>query len=160
MSGYLDLKMEGLDIAITSDDWYTPKWLFEALACEFDIDVCAPYEGVAWLPAKKHYSLVDDGLSQDWQGFIWMNPPYSDPLPWVRKFIENGQGIALVPTSTGKWMIELWEAATTWIILPPMRFQAPDGQIAKGALPVMCWLVGLGDKANAILQASKLGLVK
>ena len=65
-----------------------------------------------------------------------------------------------MPTSTGKWMIELWEAATTWIILPPMRFQAPDGQIAKGALPVRCWLVGLGDKANAILQASKLGLVK
>ncbi len=160
MTDFLDLKMEGADVAVTSDDWYTPKWLFEALNCEFDLDVCAPPAGVSWLPASKHYSLVDDGLSQNWKGFIWMNPPYSDPLPWVRKFLENGEGIALVPTSTGKWMIELWENDTSWLILPPMRFQAPNGQIAKGALPVRCWLVGVGDKAKKILINSRLGIVR
>ena len=31
---------------LTSDDYYTPKWIFEALGEHFDLDVCAPPGGV------------------------------------------------------------------------------------------------------------------
>ena len=160
MSDFLDLKLHSLDVPTGSDDWYTPSWIFEALKVSFDLDVCSPPEGIKWLPAKRYYSLLDDGLLQDWEGFIWMNPPYSNPLPWVRKFIQHGEGIALVPTSTGKWMMELWEANTSWIVLEPMRFQAANGQLAKGALPTRCWLVAVGDRANEAMHSSGLGRVR
>jgi hypothetical protein len=28
-----------------SDEQYTPKWIFDALGVEFDLDVCAPQGG-------------------------------------------------------------------------------------------------------------------
>jgi hypothetical protein len=40
----------------TSNDYYTPKWLFDALGVQFDIDVCAPAQGIPWLPAQRWFS--------------------------------------------------------------------------------------------------------
>ena len=31
---------------LTSDDYYTPAWVFERMDINFDIDVCAPPGGV------------------------------------------------------------------------------------------------------------------
>ena len=71
----------------TSDDYYTPKWLFDMLNVEFDIDVAAPVQGIPWLPAKRWFSQADDGLAQDWAGqFVWMNPPFSKSTPWDLAF--------------------------------------------------------------------------
>ena len=60
-----------------TDEQYTPKWIFDALNVEFDLDVCAPKGGVDYIPAKKHYSIEDNALMQNWEGFVWMNPPFS-----------------------------------------------------------------------------------
>ena len=54
--------------ATTTNDYYTPKWLFDALGLEFDIDVAAPLQGIPWLPAKRWFSQADDGLAQEWGG--------------------------------------------------------------------------------------------
>ena len=54
----------------TTDDYYTPKWFFESLGLQFDIDVAAPIQGIPWIPAKKWFSQADDGLAQDWGG-LW-----------------------------------------------------------------------------------------
>lgn len=51
-----------------ADDWYTPKWVFDDLGIDFDLDVCAPKEKLEWIPAKKHFSIDVDGLSQQWGG--------------------------------------------------------------------------------------------
>lgn len=144
---------------ITSDDWYTPQWIFESLNLTFQLDVCSPPSGVPWIPAQKYFSQKDDGLSQDWAGLVWMNPPYSNPLPWVRKFIQHGNGVALVPTSNGKWQDELWDADTYWVTLKAMRFQSLLG-LAKATLPNRCWLVAMGDGAVEALYNSKIGKVK
>lgn len=55
--------------------WETPQDLFNRLNDEFhfDIDVCAPPENAK---CSKFFSPLDDGLSHDWQGVCWMNPPY------------------------------------------------------------------------------------
>ena len=86
----------------TSDEHYTPKHLFDALNIEFDLDVAAPIGG-SHVPAKRYFDKTVDGLAQDWVGNIWMNPPYSNPTPWVDKFIAHNQGIALLPITRGKW---------------------------------------------------------
>lgn len=58
-----------------SEVWETPQALFNKLNDEFhfDIDVCATPENAK---CCKFFSPLDDGLSQDWQGVCWMNPPY------------------------------------------------------------------------------------
>ena len=53
---------------VTTNDYYTPAWLFESMAINFDIDVAAPLLAVPWIPAKRWFSQADDGLTQDWGG--------------------------------------------------------------------------------------------
>jgi hypothetical protein len=48
-----------------SVDWYTPEWIFKALGLEFDLDPCSPSGGVPWIPAKRFYTIEDDGLSSE-----------------------------------------------------------------------------------------------
>ena len=41
---------------VTTNDYYTPKGLFDAMGLEFDIDVAAPVQGIPWIPAKRWFS--------------------------------------------------------------------------------------------------------
>ena len=63
----------------------------------FDLDPC----GLQWhKTANKIISLPDDGLVEEWNGRVWLNPPYSNPKPFIKKLAEHGNGIALVLNST------------------------------------------------------------
>jgi hypothetical protein len=95
----------------TSDDYYTPRHVFDRLAIDFDLDVASPPGGIPWLPAARYFTMEDDGLSQPWEGRVWMNPPYSQTTPWVRRFIDHRHGIALVPHAKSAWHPLLWDAA-------------------------------------------------
>ena len=161
MSDRLDMDFGHSDIDHnTSDDWYTPPFIFEALGLEFAMDVSAPAIGVPWIPARRFLSLIDDGLATDWMGKVWMNPPYSDPLPWVNKFIAHNDGVALVPTSTGRWMLELWDSDADWLMLPPIKFVRSNLIPAKAFMPIRCWLVAIGTENVAALRSSGLGRVR
>lgn len=80
----------------STDDWYTPAWVFDGLGIRFDIDVCAPPGGVPWIPADRFFTESEDGLAQQWDGFVWCNPPYSDPGPWCRKWAAHSDGLLLI----------------------------------------------------------------
>lgn len=111
---------------LTSDDYYTPKWVFDALGLSFDLDVCAPFDGPPNVPTQRWFSMDDDGLAQDWHGRVWMNPPFSKTEPWADKFIAHRHGIALVPTSNGRWYTRLWAAADAFTI-GPEQFEFING---------------------------------
>lgn len=96
---------------LTSDDYYTPAWVFERMGIEFDLDVCSPPGGVAWIPAKRFYTMADDGLVAPWEGRVWMNPPYSDAEPWVKRFVTHGNGVALLPYVKAFWRLHVWAEA-------------------------------------------------
>jgi hypothetical protein len=68
-------RLFAMEHAATTDDWYTPPWIFEAMGVTFDLDVCTPPGGVPWIPAENYYTPNDDGLAQDWYGFVWCNRP-------------------------------------------------------------------------------------
>jgi len=144
----------------TSDDWYTPPFIFEALGLEFEMDVAAPPIGVPWIPVKRFLSLIDDGLATEWTGKVWMNPPYSDPLPWIIKFLTHGNGVALIPTSTGQWMLKFWASEAAWLMLPPIKFVRSNLVQAKGYMPIRCWLVAVGEENIKALKTSGLGQVR
>lgn len=44
------------------------------------------------------YNKNHDGLTKDWVGRVWLNPPYSRPLieRFVTRLAEHGNGIALL----------------------------------------------------------------
>jgi len=86
-------------------DWYTPKWIFDDLGIDFDLDPCHPKERIPWIPVKWHYSLEDDGLTAGWEGNVWLNPPYGkETTAWLERMHDYRHGIALVFARTDcKW---------------------------------------------------------
>ena len=133
----------------TSDDYYTPKWIFDALGLHFDLDVASPPHATH-VPCTRYLTMEDDGLTTPWEGRVWMNPPYSNPLPWVEKFVMHGNGVALVPTSNGRWFDILWNATSAWIHLKSLKFESPSGLMPQG-IPNRVWLVAMGtDNIEAL----------
>jgi len=139
-----------------SDQHFTPKSIFEALNCTFDLDVCG--SSLAWVPAKKVIELPENGLEAQWFGFIWMNPPYSKPTPWVEKFIYHNNGIALLPITRGRWWDSVWNSSGA--IIPNeynFKFIRPDG--VKRDITFRTMLFALGDGIQ-ILRNSGLGKMR
>ena len=52
-----------------------------------DLDPASCSEANAIIKATNFYTIDDDGLTQDWFGHVWMNPPYAQPL--CRQFCER-----------------------------------------------------------------------
>jgi phage N-6-adenine-methyltransferase len=82
---------EGL-MSSDSYDWGTPQEFFNKVDQEFGftLDVCA-----SWWNAKceRFFSIEDDGLSQEWSGVVWMNPPYGkDIAKWMSKAVLAWRG--------------------------------------------------------------------
>lgn len=150
----------------TSDDYYTPAWVFERMGIRFDLDVCAPPGGIPWIPADRFYTQEDDGLASPWSGRVWMNPPYSDVTPWWDRFAEHGNGVGLVPTAKAHWMSRVWNESDG-IVIPPgtsyrgkgagdMDFPRPSGVPLRIWFPVLFAAFG-----NECVEAiSRLGTVR
>jgi len=145
---------------MTTNDYYTPKWLFDAMGLEFDIDVAAPKQGIPWIPARQWFSQENDGLAQDWKNqLVWMNPPFSNVTPWVQKFIENNNGIALLVVSRSRWFAELWEKSDAVMATPAdLKFERPDGN-AK-AISFQTFLFAFGEPSVEALHRTKLARIR
>ena len=143
----------------TSDDYWTPRWLFDALGLTFDLDVACPQGGAPWVPAKHYYTQADDGLASPWFGLVWMNPPYSNSTPWVKKWLHHANGIALLPDVNRKWNYEIFNNADAVMALPAnMTFDVPDDR--RGDIRYSVKMYGMGPKAVRALKQSKLGRVR
>jgi phage N-6-adenine-methyltransferase len=145
---------------VTSDDFYTPKWVFDALKVEFDLDVASPPGGPAFTPCKRFYTQLDDGLSSDWVGTVFMNPPYSKPAPWVERFLSHGDGIALLPFAKSKWLETLWQNENVkTVFLYAVKFDRADSKL-NGSVPFPLGIWGMGETAIKALFESGLGTVR
>jgi hypothetical protein len=140
-----------------SDQHFTPKWVFDSLGVVFDLDV-ASSDLPNFVPCSNKFTELDDALSKDWFGFIWMNPPYSKPGIWVQKFLEHNNGIALLPITRGKWWDIVWDSEGIIIPCPyNFKFVRPDGVNRDITFRTMFWGLGTGID---VLVKSKLGKVR
>jgi hypothetical protein len=142
-----------------NDEFYTPSWVFEKLNTEFEIDVAAPDGGVSWINSKRYFTKEMDGLAQHWVGKVWMNPPFSQSKIWVHKFIDHGNGIALLPTSKAKWFQEIWQIVDGVVVLPYNLKFVYKHQTTNGIFMPTC-LFALGKDNKTILENAKIGRVR
>jgi len=142
-------------------EWYTPRSVFDALGVRFDLDPCSPGEGKSFVPAAKHYTVVDDGLSQPWGGFVWCNPPYGVQTGvWLRRMAEHGNGIALVFARTGTgWFQEVASTCSSLVFVAKrIKFISAKTGEPAGSPGADSVLMGWGGLADEALLWCKLGL--
>lgn len=146
-----------------TDEWYTPPHVFDALGCLYDMDVASPGRRVTpWIPAVEF--ITECGLSCQWRGFVWMNPPFGKRnglLPWLDKFFAHGNGIALVPdrTSAPWWQTFAPRACLILFVAPKLKFIGVNG-VGNSPAQGTC-LFGLGRDAVAALHRAngRLGVL-
>lgn len=153
--------MAAYEAAGESNEWYTPRYIFDALGERFDLDVACPPDGPRHVPTSRW--LSSDALTVPWSGFVWMNPPFGHQRhkrEWLAKFFEHGNGIALVPDRTSApWFQEYGPRAEAicWVS-PKIKFERPDG--SRGEWPgTGTALLAAGRRGRAALIRSKLGFV-
>ncbi len=106
---------------MANDLWETPQYIFDWLDEEFnfELDVAASQEntkcGLFW---SKEFSALDRSWNlynvktgKHAENKCFMNPPYSNPLPWVKKAYEESQKgctvVCLLPADIStKWFHE------------------------------------------------------
>jgi hypothetical protein len=117
-------------------NWLTPPDLLARLGT-FDLDPCSPIDR-PWDTAKKHYTILDDGLSQPWHGRVWLNPPYGPGMEkWLDRLANHdGGGLALIfaRTETRTFFDHVWARADGILFIKGrIRFCRPDGRQALSA---------------------------
>lgn len=93
-------------------EWLTPKELVDCLG-PFDLDPCFS-EPRPWDTASKYYTEEDNGLIQEWEGFVWCNPPYGEHTQkWLEKCSDYKNCICLIFARTETKMFKkyIWDKA-------------------------------------------------
>lgn len=122
-----------------NNEWYTPADIIEAARTamgSIDFDPASSDIAQEVVKASEYYTAETDGLTKDWRGNVWMNPPYATELigKFVDKLIEQlphiEQAIVLVNNATEtEWFGKLASKADM-VCFPRSRvkFYMPDGR--------------------------------
>lgn len=127
---------------MAKDNWETPWDFIDNVSREFPLvlDVCTDGSNA------KCSSFITDSLNKDWHsivqsnggGFVWCNPPYSDPSPWVNKIIttvHQGTGSLLLVnamTSADWFHKALTHCSELWVFKGRIAFVDPDTGLPAG----------------------------
>lgn len=93
-----------------TDHWCSPRWVTELLP-KVDLDPCS--NAGSTVSARVRLTKDDEvnGLNGRWGDFgttVYLNCPYSDPLPWAKKtaeFVADGGTV---------WALVKWDPSTKW----------------------------------------------
>lgn len=138
------------------DEWLTPQYITQALG-NFALDPCAPIIR-PWDTANSYFTIEDDGLSKEWFGRVWCNPPYGNATgKWLEKLDNHGNGIALIfaRTETNNFKKYIWESKNAkgiFFIYGRLAFYHVDGTKALNSAGAPSCLVAYGENNAQILK--------
>jgi phage N-6-adenine-methyltransferase len=126
------------------NEWYTPREYIDAavkVMGSIDLDPASCELANKVVGAKKIFTIDEDGLSKDWRGNVWLNPPYSSDLigKFVSKLVESfrdgsvSQAIVLVNNATEtQWFNNLIEPASAFVFPKGrVKFYTPNGKTGQ-----------------------------
>lgn len=142
-----------------SKEWYTPESIFNALGLTFDMDVASPGKDlVPWIPATRHVTKEENGLTTEWEGRVWLNPPYGHDTPvWAKKFSTYPNGIMFIFSRTDtKWFHDyVIRCDALCFVKGRVRFLKEGNK--KGPATAGSLLVANGESCVDALYKSNLG---
>lgn len=121
----------------TDNEWYTPERYIESARLvmgSIDLDPASNDFANKTVKASEYFTEENDGLSQEWFGNIWMNPPYQTTLlqRFADKLISSkfNQAIVLVNNATETaWFEKLVSKASAIVFHKGrIRFVKRDGE--------------------------------
>lgn len=126
------------------NEWYTPTQYVElarSVMGGFDVDPASNPIAQNKVRATTYYTEETNGLDKEWNGRVWLNPPYAQPAisHFADKTVEEVQSgrcteaIVLTHnyTDTG-WFQKLARAATAICFTKGrIRFESPSGEKAS-----------------------------
>ena len=117
------LPFGGLDLPqriITADDFYTNDAIIAAARGamgSIDLDPASHAMANRVVRAARFFTIATNGLTQEWGGNVWCNPPFGDWAQWARKILaelDSGRvqqlcALAATRTITAKYFSPLLE---------------------------------------------------
>lgn len=152
----------GPALSSASDQYWTPQYLADELQAEFGVFTLDPAADENNTKAERFYTKDDDGLSQPWNGIVFVNPPYGRQLAkWVDKAISELPNceriIMLVPARTDtKWFNRAAEhASLIRFFKGRIRF---ENSVWKSPFPVCIIVFDRLHTGQAVMQLGKAAL--
>lgn len=140
-----------------SPEWYTPQeivYLSLEVLGEIDLDPCSNSRETPNVPARNHYTREDDGLSQHWQGKVYLNPPYGSEIPeWIEKLVNSPdvtEAIALLPARIDTVWFQPLYAYPMCNVKGRIQFENSPHHA-----PFPCVIVYIGDRVDAFIEVFK-----
>lgn len=113
---------------VTGDDFYTNEIIIEAarrVLGRIDLDPASHPIANEKVKAEQFFTVHDDGVTKQWHGRVWLNPPFSEWSRWVPKILSefsSGRVEALcvlsaMRTVTAKYFAPLLESCQCLCII-------------------------------------------
>jgi len=151
------------DPLMTSDsyEWYTPPGIAEriyTLLNGISLDPASCAEANTVVRAGHIFTLEDDGLSHDWFGSVYMNPPYGENIGlWVTKLAHEYQerrvyrAVAMLPNRTDTLWFKSLREFPRCHLWGRLRFWGPANDGNSATFPSV--LVALGVDVDKFAEA-------
>ena len=114
-----------------------------------------------WPTAARMLTEREDGLTAPWAGRVWLNPPFGQQAAlWLRRLVQHGNGIALVParTETAMFYESVWSKAdSVCFVKGRPHFHYEDGKRAPFNSGAPIALIAYGTDNAETLYAANLG---
>lgn len=137
-------------------EWYTPKEIVKCTVAALgaiDLDPCSPSKPT--IPAKRWFTREQNGLSRDWSGRVYMNPPYGREIAeWAAKLLaefrakRTTEAIALVPARVDTEWFRLFRDCAVCFVDGRLKFSN-----AQSAAPFPSAAIYLGKAVPKFAKA-------
>lgn len=149
-------------------EYYTPPAIIEAARRTMggiDLDPASSSTANRIVKARRIFTNADDGLSQRWDGRVWMNHPFgrSTNRLWITKLVEEfcagniDQACCITFASTSEgWFAPLFEFVLCFLS-PRTNYLLPDGSVRRGVTKgSVCAYLG-ANEAEFVRQFRHMG---